>query len=207
MGRLRTGVAYLVFAFLGFASPACRESPAGKCVIDLDCPAPAVCEMGACVVPSATGCSKDTDCKGDRICVAGVCTDPPPGSSADASTPATTDAGTAPDAGGAEALVKFCHHLQVDGADVTLTMTAAGKLFPALTYECSSCQTLPANQLLDFHIFHPSGESLLDFQLALEPGDWVFLGTFQNSEPTLRYGKVVAPATCQSVDPFSSLPP
>jgi hypothetical protein len=208
----------LATVLLGLSSCSNDVAPPGACRVDLDCPGNGLCERGACVVVQdaaapAGGCQKDLDCKGDRICVNYSCVDP--GSPAMPQTDGAPSATVPVDAGGTGAFldgpggsanIKFCHQLLVDGVETTLTMAVAGKSLPAITGQCSTCQTIPADVLLDYKVFHPSGESLADFKLALERGDHVFLGTFQNNEPTLRWGKVRAPSTCESADPFTSAP-
>jgi hypothetical protein len=213
MQACKPGPLLVATLLLGLVACGSNDSAETGCAADRDCPGMQICEMRACVaLPGQTGngaaamsmadggtgsgCQKDVDCKGDRICVAGACADPQ----------ANPTPGTGAADAGVQATIKFCHELLVDNVDVTLTMSVVGKSLPALTHGCSPCQTIPANQLLDYKIFHPSGESLLDFRLALEPGDHVFLATVMNTEPTLRWGKARSPATCASVDPFASRP-
>jgi hypothetical protein len=197
-----------------------QNAAAATCASDRDCPGQQICEKQLCVAAQnaggdePSGCHKDTDCKGDRICEGGKCVEPslsntidgdPDAGNATSSPPSGTAGGAAPGpTSGGEARIKFCHELLIDSVQVTLTLAVAGKRFPALTHECSACDSVPANQVFAASVLHPSGESLLDFEYAFAPGEKVLFATFDNDEPVLRFGTPRGSTTCESADPFST---
>lgn len=197
-GSHRTGVVFGLATALVLGCSVRTECPAGAeqcdCAFEHACDPGLVCHSGLCVREQeadrgsgGTQSSGTGGTSGGGMGASG-------GSAGLGATAASSDA--------KRARVKFCSEVAIDGDDATLRLTVLDKTLDAFTGECSPCQDLPTEVLLDFELLVlPSLSSLGSFQQVMDPGDYVWLATVENGEGALKFGTVVD-STCDRIDPF-----